>query len=245
MPAPGELTYFQQIGEEGRQHSINKPFSDSETPRFFMDMGAIFSLLPPPPARVLDCGCGTGWMSYFLSRKGYDVVGQDCSKDAIELARANPVFLKEGKAKFVCSDFEDLGYQDEFDAVLFYSSLHHSQQEAKAIQNAYLALKPDGVFLAIEPGCGHAASSQVTVQEFEVAERDMPPHLVVKAGKKAGFREARIYQHPGQLISTLYGSQPHSALLRKLWQLPGARILSLLASLLFFKRFNGLVWMRK
>lgn len=246
MPRPGEFTYFAQIGEEGRNHSVNKPFSDSESPRFFMDMGAIFSFLPAPPARILDCGCGTGWLSYFLARKGYNVVGQDCNSDAIELAKTHPVFLKTGGSiDFVCGDFESLNYNNEFDAIIFYSSLHHSQDERKAIICAYKALKTGGVFIAIEPGVGHGAASVGTIAEFDVGDRDMPPSLVVRVGKEAGFRERKIVQHAGQLASALYGEEPHSPLLQKLWKIPGAKYAVLFASILFLKRRNGTVWMRK
>jgi hypothetical protein len=27
MPAPGELTYYERIGADGREHALNKPFS--------------------------------------------------------------------------------------------------------------------------------------------------------------------------------------------------------------------------
>lgn len=246
MPRPGEYTYFEQIGEEGRQHSVNKPFSDDGTPRFFLDMGVIFSLLPKPPARVLDCGCGTGWLSYFLARKGYHVVGQDCNADAVALARTSPVFLKtSGSVEFVCSDFEALGYRDEFDGIVFYASLHHSQAVDEAVECAYNALRPGGVFIAIEPGRGHGKAAEETIKKFDVGDRDMPPWLVVQLGKQVGFRERRIYQHAGQLASTLYQELPHSARLKRIWGVPGVRVLALVLSVLVLKRYNGTVWMRK
>lgn len=245
MTKPGEYTYFSRIGEEGREHSINKPFSDNETSRFFMDMGALFSLLPPPPARILECGCGTGWLSYFLARKGYDVVGQDCCADAIELAEANQVFIKKGNVEFICSDFEGLDYDEKFDGVIFYASLHHSEDPERAIARSYKVLKHGGVFVAIEPGLGHGKKSKQTREEFYVGDRDMPAHLVVKYGKKVGFRQFKIYQHAGQLVSTLYNDEPHSEIMKRIWRISGVRIMALLSSILFYKQFNGTVWMKK
>lgn len=245
MPRSGEYTYFEQIGAEGRRHAVNKPFSDDDTPRSFMDLAALFSLLPPPPARILECGCGTGWLCYFLARKGYAVVGQDCSQDAIALAKANPLFAQVGEVEFACSDFEELELENEFDAVVFYASLHHSQREEQAIRNAYRALRPGGVFLAIEPGVGHEAKSQQVIEKYDVGDRDMPPTLVVRIGKQVGFRERKIYLQPAQLTSVLFAQTPHSRALQKLFRLPLGRTLALLSSLWFFKRFNGMVWMRK
>src|SRR6516162_8855114 len=94
MPRAGEITYLQQIGEVGREHALGKPFSDVECGNFLMRVGQLMKLIPSPPARILECGCGTGWLSYFLAKTGYQVVATDVCQDAIQLARANPIFSK-------------------------------------------------------------------------------------------------------------------------------------------------------
>jgi SAM-dependent methyltransferase len=45
-------------------------------------------LLPDPPVRVADLGCGTGSISLLLAEHGYDVTGVDLSPRMIERARA-------------------------------------------------------------------------------------------------------------------------------------------------------------
>ena len=40
---------------------------------------ALRRFLPPPPARVLDVGAGTGFLSVILARQGYDVTALDLS----------------------------------------------------------------------------------------------------------------------------------------------------------------------
>ncbi|QWF22618.1 class I SAM-dependent methyltransferase [Nocardioides sp. LMS-CY] len=44
--------------------------------------------LLPPPARVLDAGCGTGRVAVRLAELGYDVVGVDVDASMLEVARA-------------------------------------------------------------------------------------------------------------------------------------------------------------
>src|SRR5436309_8764768 len=126
MPRPGELTYFGVIGEGGRRDAVNKPFSHDGCGIELMQVGALLALLPPPPARVLDCGCGTGWLSHFLARRGYDVVATDVSPGAIALAKAHPVFAAGAVPRFLVADSEALTFEAEFDAVVFFDSLHHA-----------------------------------------------------------------------------------------------------------------------
>jgi len=110
MPRAGELTYYERIGESGRRHALGKPFSDDDCGLYLLRAGALFSLLPPPPARVLECGCGTGWLSHFLARRGYDVVGTDVSTDAIRLATSHPLFRDGNVPAFAVADSESLTF---------------------------------------------------------------------------------------------------------------------------------------
>ena len=173
MHSPGEVTYYQNIGEQGRVSSLNKPFSEEKCGAILMEVGAIFSLLPPPPAKVLDCGCGTGWLSYFLARKGYEVTGQDVAPDAIALARENPVFNQGNVPEFVVGDFDSLQFEDQFDAVIFFASLHHSLEEQATINSTYKALKKGGVLIASEPGKGHHQHSLGTIEKYDLASISM------------------------------------------------------------------------
>lgn len=204
MPRSGELTYYQQIGEAGRQHAVGKPFSDGDCGLYLLRAGALFSLLPPPPARVLDCGCGTGWLSYFLARRGYDVVGTDVSCDAIELAQANPPFRDGPAPVFMVADSEALSFNAEFDAVVFFDSLHHAIDESEALSSAHRALKRGGVCIALEPGRGHRGKSKAVDAAFDVTDKDMPPAYVRRIGRRAGFARCRVLPAPQHLGKALY-----------------------------------------
>ena len=207
MPRPGELTYYDRIGEEGRSHSAGKPFSDDECGLYLLRAGALFSLLPPPPARVLDCGCGAGWLSYFLARRGYQVVGTDVSAAAIAIARAHPPFRDGPLPSFAVADTEALPYDAEFDAVVFFDSLHHATDEAAAMRGAFRALRRGGVCIALEPGRGHAEKSRMVDETYDVTDKDMPPSRIVRLGRAAGFSRSRIAPAPQQLGKALYGAR--------------------------------------
>jgi SAM-dependent methyltransferase len=42
-----------------------------------------------PGARVLDVGCGSGWIAAFLAERGFKVMGVDYAQAAVERARAD------------------------------------------------------------------------------------------------------------------------------------------------------------
>ncbi len=104
--------------------------------------------------RILDVGCGAGYISLELARAGHQVVGIDISSSCIESARdtmkANP--FKKG--------FGSLEYQvmplskarGNYDVILFSGVLHHFHNVEKAIYKAIELLSGNnGLILCHEP----------------------------------------------------------------------------------------------
>jgi SAM-dependent methyltransferase len=205
MAKQGEIDYLKNIGDAGVRHAIRKPFGDADCDRLLIEIGMVLSLLPPPPARLLDLGCGTGWTSVFFARRGYDVVAVDIAPDMIEKARQTPDARAQANLRFEVSDYEDLRFLEEFDCAVFFDALHHAVDEALAIGRAYAALKPGGVCVTCEPGKGHqdAESSREAVRKWNVTEKDMHPDKVIGLAREAGFRDFQIYPHPFDMIHAL------------------------------------------
>jgi len=207
MSKKGEVDYIKNIGKEGQKHAANKPFSDDNCGLYLIDIGSLLSLLPPPPGKLLDIGAGTGWTSVFFAKRGYDVTAQDISEDMIALARMNKRRYSLENLNFLTCDYENMNLNEVFDYAIFYDSLHHSIDEQKAIYQAYNALKFGGICLTVEPGVGHSRSvqSRNAIEKFGLTERDMPPALIIKAGKKVGFRKFKVYlryRGPFEILSS-------------------------------------------
>ena len=245
MAKQGEVEYFRKLSDGAVRHALDKPFSDAECGRYLMEIGALFTLLPPPPARLLDLGCGTGWTSCFFARRGYEVTGQDIAPDAVRYANQNKARQGLGNVEFIVSDYEGLRYENAFDCAVFFDSLHHAVDEEAAVAAVYRALKPGAVCVASEPGRGHACSIQSVeaVRRFAVTEKDMPPGAIIRLGKKAGFRSFRVYPHQRHLSAVLY--QPGGGWRRLIQSVPGLRHLTLLFVASVYKHFNGIVVMTK
>jgi SAM-dependent methyltransferase len=206
MGKQDEIDYLARIGEVGAAHAQGKPFSDPYCGAMLSDLGGLFMLLPPPPARVLDLGCGTGWTSTFLAKRGYQVVGQDIAPDMIAIAEQNKARDALDQLQFLVSDYESLGFSDEFDAALFYDCLHHAEDPSAALTSVYRALKPGGILITLEPGRGHSKHEHTrkAVAAFGVTELDMPPSLIVRLARRIGFRQARIHPMPKTLAIVQY-----------------------------------------
>ena len=243
MPVKGDLEYFRNIGSAGMDHALNKPWSDDARGGYLMELGAVMGLLPPG-GKLLDLGCGTGWTSYYFARSGYDVVGQDVAPEAVTEASAMAEVKGMDNLRFVLSDYEGLDFHEMFDTAVFFDSLHHSLDEKKAVASAYRALKKGGVLITSEPGYGHEKRSQETIRKYGVTERDMPPARIIAAGREAGFTSFEVYPHAHHLFTALY-MQSLSPRMRKLLDLPGARSLAALFTILFYRRRAGIVLLRK
>jgi len=71
----------------------------------------VLSQLPPPPARLLEVGCGEGELARALAERGYDVVAIDPE------APEGPIFRR--------TTIEAFDERGRFDGVVASLSLHH------------------------------------------------------------------------------------------------------------------------
>lgn len=205
MGKAGELTYLRDLDEKGTIRLANKPFSVDYQGRHLTDIGMMRNLLPDPPARLLDLGCGNGWTTCFFSMMDYEVVGQDIAPDMIAAATENQQRFHAHSARFVVSDYESLDFQEEFDAACFYDSLHHAEDERLALTAVYRALKPGGVLVTHEPGKGHAAAeiSVEAVEKYGVTEKDMPAWHLMNLAKELGFSSAQYFPFASDVVDRL------------------------------------------
>jgi 2-polyprenyl-3-methyl-5-hydroxy-6-metoxy-1,4-benzoquinol methylase len=113
---------------------------------------AITALIAPPPARVLDLGCGPGLYLSKLADAGYTGVGIDFSPASIRHARTEAT--RHGHdLEYRLQDIRTAALGTGFDAVLLlYGQLNvFRRDEARyIIERASAALRPGGV-LIVEP----------------------------------------------------------------------------------------------
>lgn len=241
-----EASYFRIIPEEALQQSLHKPFSIDGRAPYLMEIAVVIGQLPPPPARVIDLGCGTGWTSAFFARCGYEVLGLDLSPEAIETAHRH--FHLPGLT-FAVHDFDEpfsVG-RESYDAAVFFDSLHHSEDELTPIRTAYDALNGAGICVICEPGTGHAESegSLHATNAFGVRERDMSPRQILSAAKAAGFARATVLPHPHEVYRNLYAPRPQTNVKEKLLASKLGQVIRIVRAVTIQRRSWGLVRLHK
>ena len=203
----GEIDYMQNLGEEGAIAAYDKPFSNLTCSKNLVDLGIIMALLPLPPARLLDLGCGTGWTSAFFARRGYCVTGQDIAPEMIQYAERNRARYEAKNLEFLVSDYESMAFEVPFDCAVFYDSLHHAVDERAALEGVFRALRPGGMLITHEPGVGHSKSpdSIRAMQLYGVTEKDMPPFRIRDLSMNIGFSKFEFLIDPTLAVIAAYG----------------------------------------
>ncbi len=105
-----------------------------------------------PGERMLDLGCGTGYLTSQIKAQGADVIGADASPEMIAKARAAYPDLK-----FVLADGINYQFDEPFDAVFSNATLHWIKDADALTKNIYKCLKRGGRFVAEMGGKGNMA----------------------------------------------------------------------------------------
>jgi 2-polyprenyl-3-methyl-5-hydroxy-6-metoxy-1,4-benzoquinol methylase len=119
--------------------------------------------------RILDLGCGTGWLSGILARFG-PTTGIDLSPLAVEKARQT-----YPDVQFLASDFLDLPTADgEFDIVVSQEVIEHVTGQREYVDQAARCLRRGGYLILTTPNAWnftHWDERTLSTQELQPIEQ--------------------------------------------------------------------------
>lgn len=94
-------------------------------------------------AKILDLGCGTGYLFLRFLRRGFDVTGLDLSSEMIQVLRNSVSESEKERAHLNVGDVEEFfeKNQKEFDLVVFSAVLHHLFDYEMVLKKACQGLK--------------------------------------------------------------------------------------------------------
>ena len=127
--------------------------------RFVGQLGApVVELLAPKRGeRILDLGCGDGYLTAQIAQTGADVLGIDASADMVAASRAAGLEAR-------VTDGQALPFRAEFDAVFSNAALHWMPDLDAVFAGVRAALKPGGRFVAEMGGQGNVAAVATAIR---------------------------------------------------------------------------------
>lgn len=119
--------------------------------------GALVEALQPQAGeRILDLGCGDGFLTQQIAESGATLVGVDSSPQMIRAATERGVDARHASG-------EALPFDQEFDAVFSNAALHWMTDQDAVLRSVHRALKPGGRFVAECGGQGNIAAIRVAL----------------------------------------------------------------------------------
>jgi len=90
--------------------------------------------------KILECGCGMGYMTYSLHKAGFNVIGLDISQNAINEA------IENFGEFYVCSNIFEyaMEHREEYDRIILTQVIEHIEEPIKWLETLLAMLKKGG-----------------------------------------------------------------------------------------------------
>ena len=188
-----------------------KPFDQrNHNQQYFRLMYDVLNILQAmdikPGGRVLEIGSGPGWVTEILLALGFAVDALEPAADMVSVARervaaaaAHYRLPGELPVRFHQTTVEDMAFDEgEFDAILYFDSLHHIHDEHDAMAKSFRYLKPGGCLGVVE-GAWHPdfkeleAGLMAEMEKYGTLENPFSVEYLDQLLDQAGFIEVQRY----------------------------------------------------
>ncbi|MBM3210694.1 class I SAM-dependent methyltransferase [Candidatus Poribacteria bacterium] len=134
--------------EYGRYYDVYYAHKDYNAECDFIE--SAFARFNQSPNSILDLACGTGNHSLSLIKRGYEVIGVDCSPVMLEQCRAKAA-KQEASISLHEADMRNFNLNVQFDAAIcMFDAIDYLTDNADLTQflrNVYSHVRPGGLFI--------------------------------------------------------------------------------------------------
>ena len=184
---------------------FRKPFMSFDAAHLVGNLGVVLNNLDFfPGMRVLDFGCGPGWLARSLALMGCRPVALDVSKRALALGeqatRARYPEIVDA-ITYLAYDGHTIGLPDAcMDRIICMDCFHHVPNQDRVLEEFYRILVPGGRVVFCEPGPHHSKTeeSQYAMRHFDVIENDVLIDEIWSFAQARGFTDLKLSVWPGR-----------------------------------------------
>ena len=138
----------------------------------------------PARSRLMEVGCGTGFVSRHLKKMGYCVECGDLYLEGLQYCKER----NAGEAYYQFNLYDPI-FSEEYDACCAFDVLEHLEDDKLALDNMYAGLKPGGLLFLTVPACGMLWSD---ADEHAGHKRRYSSRNLESKVRSAGFEVIRL-----------------------------------------------------
>ncbi len=166
-----------------------------------------------PPRKLLELGCGSGWMAEFLALGGYDVTATSLLQEDLDMAARRCASIQakglDLPLRFLRAPMENVDQAvsgfGPFDGVMIYEALHHAFDWRRTVAAAARCLRPGGKFFILhEPNRIHTFVSYRVARLSNTHEIGIPRGGLLRCLRENGFRRVHNLRN-----AMHFGVRPH------------------------------------